>query len=138
MAEGNGSSTSNVLRDRLESVAATNVNVERSAIRSLEAEQARLDRAAVSRLHATQATMERSSVAMATFEQGTIRQSNAGAVVARSVACDEVRTLVLAAPIVRGEVHTLLDLRSAVAIGFGMVLGRALLGGARALVRRLT
>ncbi|MGI8925024.1 MAG: hypothetical protein ACR2HN_00070 [Tepidiformaceae bacterium] len=138
MAEGNGASTSWVSGGRLDDLTAEHVTVDRSAVRSLTADQARLERAAVQRLHATQATFDRSFVGIAQFDQGTVRQSSAGVVVARSVACDQVRTLVLAAPVVRGEVHTWLDVRSALAIGVGMVLGKALLGGGRALARRVT
>jgi len=54
------------------------------------------------------------------------------------VAVDEVHTGILISPVVRGDVHTWLDMRSAVAIGFGMVLGKAVLAGVRALVRRAT
>ena len=54
------------------------------------------------------------------------------------VAVDEVRTGILFAPVVRGDVHTLLDMRSAVAIGVGMVLGKAALAAVRALARRAT
>ena len=107
-------------------------------MRSMDAEQAHLERAAVQRLRATQATFSQSAIASASFEQGTIRQSTAGVILARSVACDEVHTAVLASPIVRGDVHTWLDLRSAVAIGVGMVLGKAALAGVRALARRAT
>jgi hypothetical protein len=56
-------------------------------------------------------------------------------VVGRSVACDEVRTFVLATPIVRGEVHTWFDMRSALAVGVGIALGKALLAGAGAIIR---
>ena len=138
MAFGNGSSTSNISGDRVNAVAATHVTVERSAVRSVDAEQAQLERAAVQRLRANQATITGSTVAIASFEQGTLRQTKAGVVVARSVACDEVHTAILASPVVRGDVHTWLDLRSAVAIGFGMVLGKAAIAGARALARRAT
>ncbi len=103
----------------------------------MDADQAQMERAAVNRLRAGQATLDKSAIAIATFDQGTIRQSSAGVIVARSVACDQVRTGILAAPVVRGEVHTWLDLRSAVAIGFGMVLGKVAIGGVRALVRRV-
>jgi hypothetical protein len=120
----------------MDAVAATHVTVNRSAVRSIDAEQARLEQAAVQRLRATQATLDRSAVGIARLEQGTLRQSTAGIVVARSLACDEVHTAILASPVVRGEVHTWLDLRSAVAIGVGMVLGRAAIAGVRALARR--
>ncbi len=136
MAHSNGSSTAHVSGDRMDTVAATHVTVNRSAVRSVDADQARLEQAAVQRLRATQATLDHSAVFVASLEQGTLRQSNAGIVVARSLACDEVHTVILASPVVRGEVHTWLDLRSAVAIGVGMVLGRAAIAGVRALARR--
>lgn len=136
MAEGNGSSTSWISGDRLDRLTATTVNVDRTAIRSLEADQARLERSAVMRMRATQASFEGSSLAFGQFEQGTLSKSTVGVVVARSVACDEVRTTILAAPVVRGEVHTWLDLRTAVAIGFGMVLGKAFLSAIRSIGRR--
>lgn len=138
MAQGNGSSTSSVSGARLDELTATHVSVDRSAVRSLEADQAQVERSAVQRLRAAQATIEHSGVGFATIDQATLRQSNAGVVAARSVACDEVHTMILASPVVRGEVHTWLDLRSAFAIGFGMVLGKALLAGVRGLARRAT
>lgn len=102
----------------------------------LEGSQVFVDRSAIRAVRAEQATVERSAVGLASFEAGTVRQSKAGAIVARSVACDEVRTVVLASPVVRGEVHTLIDLRTAIAIGFGMALGKAFLSAVRALGRR--
>jgi hypothetical protein len=74
---------------------------------------------------------------MVSVERGTVRESGVGVVVAKGVALDEVRTGILAAPVVRGEVHTWLDLRTAVAIGVGMALGRAMLGIIAHLARRL-
>jgi len=138
MAHGNGSSTSNVSGDRLDGLTATHVSVDRSAVRSIDADQAQLEKSAVQRLRANQATLNQSAVAFASFDQGTLRQAKVGIVVARSVACDEVHTAILASPVVRGEVHTWLDLRSAVAIGFGMVLGKAAIAAVRALARRAT
>ena len=75
---------------------------------------------------------------MSQFENGTMRQGSAGVIAGKSVALDEVHTGILIAPVVRGDVHTWLDMRSAVAIGFGMVMGKAVLAGVRALVRRAT
>lgn len=95
-----------------------------------------LERAAVRRLHARELNVERSFVGVARADRATLAGSNAAVVVARSLACDEVHTAVLIAPVVRGEVHTLLDIRSAIAIGLGMALGRGLIAGARALGRR--
>jgi hypothetical protein len=138
MSNSNGSSTSFVSGARLDDLTATRMTVERSAVKSVEADQAQIEKSAVQRLRASQATIDHSGVGFASFDQGTLRQSNAGVVIGRSIACDEVRTTILAAPVVRGDVHTLLDLRSAVAIGFGMVLGKAVIAGVRALARRAT
>ena len=136
MTAANGSSDP-FSRAHESTVSATYVEVTNSAVRDLDAEQAHLERSAVNRLNASQVEASRSAFANARFEQGTIRQSAAGAIIGKSVACDEVHSGILAAPVVRGEVHTWLDLRTAVAIGVGMVLGKALLGGGRALVRKL-
>lgn len=93
----------------------------------LVVEQALVDRSAVRSLHAQQATVERSAIGLARFDQGTLKRTTVGMAVGRSVACDEVRSYILAAPVVRGEVHTWFDVRSAVAVGVGIVLGRALI-----------
>ncbi len=97
-----------------------------------------IDRSAVRRLEADEIDVSKSFVGVAKFENGTIRQGSAGVIAGRSVAVDEVRTGILISPVVRGDVHTWLDMRSAVAIGFGMVLGKAALAAVRALVRRAT
>jgi hypothetical protein len=130
----NGPSAS--ARARVDEAEADHVTIAQSAVRSVDGEQVQLSRSAVRNLHATQLTAERSFIGVARVDQGTLRQSQAGVVAARSVACDQVRTFILASPVVRGEVRTLIDLRSAVAIGVGMALGRALLAGGRALARK--
>jgi hypothetical protein len=137
MTDPNGSSTAYYAGGRLGDVNATSANVDRASVRSVEADQATLERAAVRRLHAQQATVEKSAIAFARIEHATLRESNTAILIGRSVAADQSRTGILIAPIVRGEVHTLVDMRSAVAIGLGIVLGRVLLGGVRALGRRV-
>ncbi|MBE0611146.1 MAG: hypothetical protein IH609_17315 [Dehalococcoidia bacterium] len=97
-----------------------------------------LDRSAIRRVQADEVDITKSAVGLASFDRGTIRQSSAGAVIGRSVAMDEVKTGILISPVVRGDVHTLLDMRSAVAIGFGMVLGKVFLAAIRGAVRRAT
>ena len=97
-----------------------------------------LDRSAIRRVAADYVETEKSAIGVASFERGTIRQSSAGVIIGKSVAVDQVRTGVLIAPVVRGDVHTLLDMRSAVAIGFGMVLGKVVLAAIRGAVRRVT
>lgn len=138
MASANGSSTTHFVRKRVTELNATHAEVTNSAVRYLDADQARLERAAAHRVRANQVEVANSAVAFANFDQGTIRQSNAGIVIGRSVALDEVHVGILASPVVRGDVHTWLDLRSAVAIGVGMVLGKAAIAAVRALARRAT
>ena len=138
MAHENGSATSHAAGGRFDELSATHLTVERSAVRFLEADQAMVERAAVQRMKARQVEFNQGAIGFASFEQGTVRQSTVGVVVAKSVACDEVRTAVLISPVVRGDVHTWLDMRSAVAIGVGMVLGKTLIAGVRALARRAT
>ena len=123
MARDNGTGTTDYTPDRLEEYAATRLTLDKSAVRSVRADEVEISK---------------SAVAYARFESGTIRQGNIGVAVGRSVALDEVHTGILISPVVRGDVHTWLDMRSAVAIGFGMVLGKALLAGVRALARKAT
>ena len=95
-----------------------------------------LERAAVRRLHARELNVEKSAVGVMHAERTTLANSSAGVVLSRSAACDATRVGILASPVVRGEVHTLIDLRSAFALGLGMALGRVLLAGGRGLVAR--
>jgi hypothetical protein len=95
-----------------------------------------LQRAAVRCLHARDLNAQQSAIGVVRAGRTTLAQSSAGVVAGRSVACDEVRVGILASPVVRGEVHTLIDLRSAFAIGLGMALGRALIAGGRGLAAR--
>lgn len=113
-------------------------DIDRSAVNTLEARDATLTRAAVNRLYAENADIAQAAIGVASIERSTLQESTAGIVVGRSVACDEVRIGVLASPVVRGEVHTWLDLRAAVAIGVGFALGKLLIGAAAHLVRRLS
>ena len=136
MADSNGAAHSHVSGGRVDHLAATHVEATRAAVGSIESDTARLERAAVQRLRAANAHVERSTIGILSIHQGTLHKSNAGVVLAKSLAADEVRAAVLISPVVRGEVHTLLDMRSAVAIGFGMALGKVALAGVRRLGRR--
>lgn len=106
---------------------AAHVSVGRDPISVVDANEATLEHAAVRRLRAGHASIGTSNVGIASFDRGSVSQSNVGVIAGRSIAVDEVRTIVLAAPVVRGEVHTLVDLRTAVALGFGMALGKAVI-----------
>lgn len=123
--------------ERVERLEATEMTIDRSAVRYLNTDEAEVDRSAVQQITSARAEFRQSAIGKAGFERGTIRQSQAGVIVGRSVACDEVRTGILISPVVRGDVHTWLDMRSAVAIGFGIALGRLAIGVVRALGRRL-
>jgi hypothetical protein len=127
MLDDEGASYSHVSGGRMRRLRATRVDASQAAVGSVESEVARLERAAVRRLRATRAHVERSAIGVLNIGQGTLQKSNAGVVVAKSLAADEVRVGILVAPVVRGEVHTLFDMRSAVAVGVGIALGRSLL-----------
>lgn len=138
MVSTNGSSTAHISGQKVNDLTATEVHFERSVARNVEADVAQLEHSAVQRLNARQATIGgKSSIGSARINQATLRQSSAGIVVANSVACDEVRTGILISPVVRGDVHTLLDIRSAIAVGVGIVLGRVILSAVRSAVRRI-
>lgn len=126
MAIGDSSSTS-INGTRREHLEAAHVSVGKSAVHTVDADEVTLEQAAVRRLKAGHATISSSSIGAATIERGTISHSNVGVVAGGSVACEDVRTVILASPVVRGDVHTLIDLRTAVALGFGMAMGKALL-----------
>jgi len=109
--------------------------VDRSALRYLETDVAHLERAAVQRLRAREVTVTQGVVGAVIADTVTVRQSRAGIIAGRSVAADEVHAAVLLAPVVRGDVHAFMDLRTAIGIGFGMALGKALITSLRLLFR---
>jgi hypothetical protein len=137
MAHSNGFSAAHETSERSEHVSVTHASIGKTNVHTVEADRARVERAAVRRFRALHATVDHSTIAFATIEQqATIRQSTAGVIIGNSIACDEVRTVVLASPVVRGEVHTLIDLRTAFALGLGMALGTWMLGVVRGAGRR--
>jgi hypothetical protein len=136
MPATNGAMTHDIAGVSRETIQVTTATIERSAIGTVDADEATVHLSAVKSLGAERAELTQSAVAVARLQRSTLKQSAAGIVVANGIACDEVRTGVLAAPVVRGEVHTWLDLRTAVAIGVGLALGKALLSLAGYLARR--
>jgi len=135
LARNNSSSRDDISGQRVEWFSAEDATVDRSAVGSLEARYAQVDRSVLSHIATDDADVASSLVGVAFIDRGTLRETSAGIVAGRSIACDEVRTLFLASPVVRGEVHTWLDIRSALAVGVGIALGRALLSGVGALIR---
>ncbi len=138
MSDSERSSHERVEGQRIEWYSTEAADIDRSAVNSLDARDATVTRAIVNRLQSEDADIAQSAVGSAMFDRGTIRESNVGAIAGRSVACDEVRVGVLAAPVVRGEVHTWLDLRAAFAIGFGIAVGKLLIGAAALIIRRVS
>lgn len=137
MAAPSSSFASDGPEDEPARIHAEQARVERSGLRSLDAIEATVDQSAIQRLSATNATLDRSAAGFVTADHTTIRQSAAGIVVTKSAACDQVRTGILISPVVRGDVHTWLDMRTAVAIGFGFLLGKLVLDIVRGSIRRL-
>lgn len=103
----------------------------------VDAEIARIERSAVRHVHATQVSMEKSAAWAIRSEHTTMRESHAGVVVTRSAASDQSRATVLIAPVVRGDVHTWLDLRTAFAVGVGFFVGKLVLDVLKSVARRL-
>lgn len=113
-----------------------NATVDRSVLAGIESRTANLSRTIVRSLRAEDAELNEGIVMSVSGDRITLRNSSAGIVAGRSVALDGTRVGILASPVVRGDVRTWLDLRTAVAIGVGMMLGRALLSGVGALLRK--
>jgi hypothetical protein len=136
LAGADGTGHEEIVGQRIEWYSTESADIDRSAVNVLEARDATLTRGIVNQLRAEDADIAQSAIGMAAVDRATIRESTAGAIVGRSVACDEVRVGVLASPVVRGEVHTWLDLRAAVAIGVGIAFGKLIIAAAGAIIRR--
>ena len=81
--------------------------------------------------------MEQSAVAAMRTERATLRDSAAAVVATKSAALDGTYVGVLASPVVRGEVHTWFDLRTAFAVGLGLAVGSFALSLGRGMLRGL-
>ena len=116
----------NVVREAA-SIVAGEVSVRASAVRSISAGEADIKTSAVQRVQGDDIEIERSSVAFATGGRIELEGGSALAVAGRDVQLKRVNTVFLLAPRVRGEVRTVFDWKSAVAVGAGMVLTQRLL-----------
>ncbi len=105
------------------------------ALRFLELDQAALERALIVRLIAERAELTWSAIGAVSSGHTTLRKSSAGLVVTKSAAVDRSQIGVLVSPVVRGDVHTWLDLRTAFAAGVGFFLGKLLVDAIRGYLR---
>lgn len=106
------------------------------ALPDLELGQAALDRAVIMRLLAEHAELSWSAVGAVSSNHTTLQKSTAGLVVTKSAAVDRSSVAVLASPVVRGDVHTWLDLRTAFAAGVGFFLGKLIVDLIRGYLHR--
>ncbi len=111
--------------------------VRRDYAQAVQADEVSIEQGAVGRLEADAVSMEQGAVAALRAERVTVRDSTVAALAARSAACDGTFVGVLAAPVVRGEVHTWLDLRTAFAVGLGLAVGSFALSLGRGALRSL-
>ena len=110
---------------------AAHVSVDRSAVRLLNASVANLDRSAVQRLAAESVIAENSAVAVANASTVELRQSAVGIAAGDYVRVEDSKVFLLLAPRVSGNVRAVLTAPAALALGVGIVLGRALVATLR-------
>ena len=111
--------------------------IRRDYAQTVQAEEVSIEQGAVVQLEADAVSMEQSAVAAMRADRVTLRDSAVAALATRSAACDGARVGVLAAPVVRGEVHTWFDLRTAFAVGLGLAVGSFALSLGRGMLRNL-
>ncbi len=108
-------------------IVAGEVRVRAAAVRSVTAGDVEVRTSALQHVAAESVAIRRSSVALAGGSAVDVEHSQAFAIAGRDVRLANVRTVLLLAPRVRGEVRTLVDWKTAAGIGIGIVLGRRLL-----------
>ena len=111
--------------------------IRRDYAQAVQAEEVSIEQGAVVRLEAEAVSMEQSAVAAMRAERATMRDSAVAALATKSAALDGAYVGVLAAPVVRGDVHTWLDLRTAFAVGLGLAVGSFALSLGRGMLRGL-
>ena len=110
-----------------ESIVAGEVSVRASAVRSVSGGDVDLRQSAVQRLRGEEVHIKDSAVAAVAAQEVHVDDANVGLVAARQAHLRRVRTVVLLAPRVEGDVRTVFDWKGAIAIGVGIVLTRRLL-----------
>lgn len=103
------------------------VSVRASAVRSVSGGDVEIGQSAVRSVQAETAAIDNSAMMAASAGQLSVSNSRVGVLAGRTVDARSVRTLLLIAPRVRGEVRTLIDWKSALAVGAGIVVTRRLL-----------
>ena len=111
--------------------------IKRDYAQAVQAEEVSIEQGMVALLEADAVSMEQSAVVAVRTERATLRDSAAGVVATKSAALDGTYVGVLASPVVRGEVHTWFDLRTAFAVGLGLAVGSFALSLGRGMLRGL-
>jgi hypothetical protein len=114
------------------------VEVRGSALGDVRAHEVEIEQSAVRSVEADHIEVEQSALVLGRADSVQIDRSAVVALVGRDVSAGDVRTVVLLSPSVRGNIRTLLDLRTAFAMGAGFFLARAALRMVADSARRLT
>lgn len=133
---GNGSARTQPLQndEAMGELGLDAVNVSMSGVRYLKANQATVERSAVQTLRAGESEIENSMVLFASGEEVELEDSVAGVIVAREAEVEDSKVFLLAAPVVKGNVRAVVDVRSMFAFGAGFAAMGFLLKAAGQLV----
>ncbi len=112
---------------RADSVVAGEVSVRASAVRSVSGGEVDIKASAVQRVHGEEVEIEGALVGYAGAQRMEVEETQVLVAAGRQVTARNVRALLLLAPRVHGDVRVLLDWKSALAVGAGIVLARRLL-----------
>lgn len=111
--------------------------IRRDYAQTVQAEEVSIEQGVAVQLEANAVSVEQSAIAVLRTERATMRDSAAAVLATKSAACDGTYVGVLAAPVVRGDVHTWFDLRTAFAVGLGLAVGSFALSLGRGMLRSL-
>lgn len=104
--------------------AAAETELRRAAIGDVRAHEVEIEQSAVRSVHAEEFEAEQSAVLFARAGTAEIENSAVGILVAREVEAESLTAAFVLAPVVRGNVRTLFDLRTAFAMGAGYFVAR--------------
>lgn len=103
---------------------ADRVEISRSSLGEVRGRDVEVEQSAVRSVHAERLEMEQSAVIVARATDAELQSSAIGVLAAREVQAEQLTALFVLAPVVRGNVRTLFDLRTAIAVGAGFFLAR--------------